>query len=273
MARSVRPAEPDEVEDEGLMRQALARLGGAVVRNPSLVGATTAFAVTLSFVSANALWYQPHAHLGALFPTRGFGSAMVPKPSIGDPTTTIRIERPEAANIPTVDPQVEHVQKILAMLNLYQGKADGISGPNTRRAIADYQKLMGLKVDGEVDDGLLRLLAAEERAIKLPADARTSAAPAEDEAPSGPQTGSIVPQPAPRPIVTKDEPKPAPDPRIAKIQAGLRAFGNPGLELDGVAGARTRAAIKEFQALFGLPETGEPDDAVYAKMHAEGYIN
>ena len=31
-------------------------------------------------------------------------------------------------------------------------------------------------------------------------------------------------------------------------------------------GSRTKAGISEFQALFGLPQTGEPETPVYAKM-------
>ncbi len=42
---------------------------------------------------------------------------------------------------------------------------------------------------------------------------------------------------------------------------------------DGVVGARTKAAIKEFQSLFGLPATGEPDEAVYVKMREIGLTN
>jgi peptidoglycan hydrolase-like protein with peptidoglycan-binding domain len=61
--------------------------------------------------------------------------------------------------------------------------------------------------------------------------------------------------------------------RIVRIQAGLKAFGNDGIELDGVVGARTRSAIREFQSLFGLPLTGEPDEALYAKMREIGLTN
>jgi peptidoglycan hydrolase-like protein with peptidoglycan-binding domain len=61
--------------------------------------------------------------------------------------------------------------------------------------------------------------------------------------------------------------------RIARIQAGLRAFGNDGIDIDGVNGSRTRSAVKEFQSLFGLPETGEPDEATYAKMKEIGLTN
>ena len=64
-----------------------------------------------------------------------------------------------------------------------------------------------------------------------------------------------------------------PDERIRKIQAGLKAFGNDAIEIDGVMGARTEAAIHEFQALFGLPETGKADEAVHAKMKEIGLIN
>jgi len=78
--------------------------------------------------------------------------------------------------------------------------------------------------------------------------------------------------PAPIPVSAPASAQ-APDPRIVKIQAGLKAFGNDDMQLDGVVGARTKAAIKEFQSLFGLPETGEPDEVVYVKMREIGLTN
>ena len=57
---------------------------------------------------------------------------------------------------------------------------------------------------------------------------------------------------------------------IQRIQAGLKAFGNDGIEIDGVVGPRTRAAILEFQSLFGLPETGEATQETLAKMREIG---
>ena len=81
-------------------------------------------------------------------------------------------------------------------------------------------------------------------------------------------TGSIEPiAAAPHESAT---PSPDTPPLIGKIQAGLKAFGNEGIEADGRMGTKTRAGIKEFQALFGLPETGEPDEAVYVKMREIG---
>jgi peptidoglycan hydrolase-like protein with peptidoglycan-binding domain len=63
------------------------------------------------------------------------------------------------------------------------------------------------------------------------------------------------------------------DERIARVQAGLKEFGNEAIEVDGVMGARTSAAIREFQSLFGLKVTGEADQAVYAKMKEIGLID
>jgi peptidoglycan hydrolase-like protein with peptidoglycan-binding domain len=223
-----------------------------MARNPALVGGSTAFLVALSFVSANALWYQPFAHPDAFFPTRSM-QRVVAEPVVSE--TTIRIERPEPPP-PQGDPTTKAVQAVLKELNLYHGTVDGLSGPNTRRAIEAYQKTVGLPVTGIIDDSLL---------IQL--DTNT--------------TAGIKPEPRPADIaVAAEEPSPerfkgedstAAD-RVRQIQAGLREFGNKDIEVDGRLGSRTRSAIKEFQALFGLKKTGEPDEAVYAKMKKERHI-
>src|SRR5690606_11675344 len=44
--------------------------GDFIARNPVLTGGATAFLVVMSFVSANALWYQPEAHNAVFFRTR-----------------------------------------------------------------------------------------------------------------------------------------------------------------------------------------------------------
>lgn len=261
MARSARPADTVEEERTGAFQAALVRLGTIAVQNPMAIGASTAFLVAMSFVSANALWYQPHAHLGALFSTRDFAPSQFPPPSVEEPATTIQIERPPVV----ADARLKRVQEILTQLQLYHDRVDGIAGPNTQKAIADYQRLMGLQVSGDLDDDLMTLLEAESRAIALPAP---------DSGSTG-QTGSIVPAPTPRQAnhASADPGAAARAARIVSIQKGLRAFGNDDLAVDGLVGTRTRAAIKEFQALFGLPQTGEPDEATLAKMKAEGLTN
>lgn len=236
MRRSARRPEPARSWTRPLGAGAGA-VSAMIARNPVLVGGMTAFLVALSFVSANALWYQPHAHSGAFFATRDFAGE-----------TTITIERPGQARHAR-DPKTEQVQSILKEMNLYEGEIDGLFGPNTSAAIERYQAQTGIAVTGRVDDMLLDRLGAPST------------------------TAGILPSPAPRPVsATTEVPLPA-DQSVVKVQAGLKAFGNDGVVIDGVMGEQTRLALIEFQALFGLPETGEPDDVVLAKMKQIGLIN
>jgi peptidoglycan hydrolase-like protein with peptidoglycan-binding domain len=225
----------------GVFHKGAVALGEAISRNPVLVGGSTAFLVTLFYVSANALWYQPFPHTGAFFATRSIGNFPAAEPVEAE--TTINIVRPE---IPKGDPVVEQVQNILSHLGFYTGAADGLAGPATRDAVAAYQRKVGLPATGTIDDALLNQLGT---------------AP----------TSASLPTPAPRTDTTSSiAANPSQDTRIIKIQAGLKAFGNDGIQLDGVLGAQTKAAIREFQAIFGLPVTGEADDKVYAKMREIG---
>jgi peptidoglycan hydrolase-like protein with peptidoglycan-binding domain len=140
------------------------------------------------------------------------------------------------------------VQGVLKDLGFYSGAVDGITGPNTQKAIETYRHKVGLPAGAAIDEAFLEQLGLT------------------------PTTGAIVPVPAPR--IPAGEVAAAASPgdnaRIVKIQAGLKAFGNNDIKLDGVMGSRTRSAIKEFQSLFGLPETGDPDPVVYAKMREIG---
>jgi hypothetical protein len=47
--------------------------------------------------------------------------------------------------------EISDVQQKLQADNLYRGKVDGMLGPETRRAIADYQKQNGLRVTANLD--------------------------------------------------------------------------------------------------------------------------
>ncbi|MEO9339871.1 peptidoglycan-binding protein [Mesorhizobium sp. SB112] len=260
MARSARQAKKRVQQRPGVLHDGAAALGGFVSRNPVLVGGSTAFLVALFYVSANALWYQPHAHLGAFFATRDF----MPVPTVSrveqeladEPETTFQIERPAepVEEVRGGDPLIARVQTILKELNFYSDAVDGLSGPGTRRAIAAYQTKMGLKASGEIDAELLDQLGASEKQASAPPTPTLRRD----------ITNAITP---PKPVAEV-----RPEARTAKIQEGLRAFGNEGIEVDGKIGARTTAAIKEFQSLFGLSESGQPDEAVYVKMKEIGLI-
>jgi len=287
MGRSAR--QPEEREPWSLSDSAYAVLG-LIARNPVLAGGSTAFLVALSFVSANALWYQPYAHSGAFFATRDYLRPGEPEPAAGFPDeTTILIERPEEPRRVVVgDPTVKEVQQTLRELNFYGGEVDGLFGPNTRVAIEAYQAKMGMAVTGAVDDSLLDHLGtgsvtpavlpspaprepvAEKAVVEKPVREKAvqEKAMAEKVLAKAERAGSEKAEAAiAKPVsLTRDE-------RIAKVQAGLKEFGNDGIDVDGVMGARTAAAIREFQSLFGLQVTGEADQAVYAKMKEIGLID
>ena len=101
MGRSRRLPDLDEREGSPL-GEAAAAVGAAIARNPVLVGGATAFIVALSYVSANALWYQPHFHSGAFFATRANNYVGPPDPS--DNETTIKIERQSEVAVPKPNP-------------------------------------------------------------------------------------------------------------------------------------------------------------------------
>src|SRR4029079_18254351 len=207
-------------------------LGGAISRNPVLVGGSTAFLVELFYVSGNALWEQAFPHAGAFFATRSIEG--FPHPGTDEPETTINILRPAPVKS---DPTVEQVQAIVKDLAFYTGTVDGISGPNTHKAIQAYQQKVGLPASGEIDAVLRDQLGAKQTTAGIP-----HPAPRPVDMAAAPAAAPVA-APAPIPVSAPASAQ-APDPRIVKIQAGLKAFGNDDMQLDGVVGARTKAAIK-----------------------------
>jgi peptidoglycan hydrolase-like protein with peptidoglycan-binding domain len=85
--------------------------------------------------------------------------------------------------------EVRDVQQKLQADNLYSGKIDGKLGPQTRRAIADYQKQNGLRVTANLDrqtrDSLLGTMGTG-----------TPPASATGMAPSPSQGGAKAPTPS-----------------------------------------------------------------------------
>jgi peptidoglycan hydrolase-like protein with peptidoglycan-binding domain len=202
------------------------------------------------------LWYQPHFYDDAFFSTRNPSARqsahVAVRASASGPASGVSAS--PAAPSQVADPLVEKVQASLAKLKFYSGPVDGLDGPQTGQAISAYQKSVGLPVSGHIDGFLLKRLGILET-----------------------NPPEQAPLPAPRPRVdaaTTQSVAPGNDEaRIIKIQAGLKAFGNDGIELDGKIGPKTTAGIKEFQSLFGLDASGVPDAETYAKMKEVGLIS
>ncbi|MFC5583985.1 peptidoglycan-binding protein [Nitratireductor kimnyeongensis] len=313
MKNTARRPEP-EVTFGTLLRAGATGVGMAIVRNPLAVGAVTAFAVAFSFVSANALWYQPHFHSGALISTR---TPVFTEPrSMSTPSQPARLEetprqaprqvapdRDTTGAIPVENPQdvaggdptIRQVQSVLRDLGLYRGTIDGLEGPETRTAIENYRRIVDLDPTPTVDEALLRQLGLS--ATPQPAETTSNLSVTPTSVPP------VAPTPTPRPAYQRSatapvnvqpaaERVPIPtaevpqarvqtaaletteaDPTIMRVQAGLKAFGNDGIEVDGLLGENTQAAIREFQSLFGLPVTGQPDQTLLAKMREVGLTN
>jgi peptidoglycan hydrolase-like protein with peptidoglycan-binding domain len=231
--------------------------GGAVARNPGAVAGCTAFLVALSFISANALWNQERPHTTTFFVTREPAEPSVWSDDRSEAAPETGREQ-TAGIVPPIprpaDPIVEYVQAMLLDLDLYAGSVDGIAGPQTRKAIEDYQRLAGLEASGEITDALLRDLDTRRRGeAGVPAPMPR---PAADETAARGESGGGL---------SRDD--------IVRVQAGLKAFGHDGIDIDGLAGAKTKAAVREFQSLFGMPVTGEPDRALMDKMREIGLTN
>lgn len=279
MARSAKSRK--RKQNPGLLATGLAATGRAIAERPVAVAGMTAFAITFAFVAANAIWYQPHPHKSAFFETRH-----MPPREPAEPVDVTRLEiapessaapkidlpaeavtpsspvRREAASQTQADPRLDdpapdaraavvaEVQRVLAKLDLYKGSVDGLTGPQTNAAVAAYRQTLGLSEDGGIDSELLRHLGTNGQAEQ--ADTAIEAARSGTDQIQTASASSSGEQ------------------RVMRIQAGLRAFGNQSIDLDGQVGPRTEAAILEFQSLFGLPETGMPDEATYEKMREIG---
>lgn len=101
---------------------------------------------------------------------------------------------------------------------------------------------------------------------------KPSADPVADliRAPSGSASMPVPPAPLPaagaaaHPAVSNDV--------VMQIQRGLINIAYTDVTADGVVGARTRAAIRQFEKHYRLPETGEPSEAVLKKLKSIGAL-
>lgn len=248
---------------KSLLYAGVSRLATAVARNPVSFGGSTAFLVTLAVVSVNALWNQAQVHPSAFVSTR---APLMPVKAIPTPTPApaeVRSEVPPRVDTPAPavelsdngptgsitppmgDSNVRSIQQVLNGLGLYQGPVDGLTGPQTRTAVENYRRIVGLSAGSDIDEALLIQLGLS----KAPAAERKEA--------------SLKPAQASAPVSSDAS-------AIKRVQAGLRAFGHTEIQVDGVLGKGTREAIREFQSLFGLKVNGEVSRELIAKMQEIG---
>ncbi|TPW29530.1 peptidoglycan-binding protein [Martelella alba] len=164
---------------------------------------------------------------------------------------------------------LSEVQQALAARGYYKGTVDGVSGPKTAEAIAAFQKDNDLIVTGAADAGLLAAITASS-ATPLPThrpDTNNGDVAAVIRASASSSDVDSAAQ-----LTLASSPAPVSSATVMEIQRGLQNIAYDGIVVDGVAGASTQAAILNFQKHYRLPETGEPSEAVLAKLKEIGAL-
>ncbi len=293
MARNARRPKPRPtyLDVAGML---MSGAGQRISDNPALAGSSVAFAVVMFYVATNALFYQPFQHKDTLFSTRSmqtYVAPVLPKPLASltardAKTQSFKVTRETAmaAARPLSDPTLADIQSALAQLNMYSGSVDGLTGPKTRAAIAMFQQEAGLEPTGEIDPLLLDAI-------------RTASIPAEKVPAPVSKSKQVKVKPAVRQVSVQEMPKAVPQKPVSqpeevteaepsaptqtgglsnddvlRLQAGLKAFGNGSIDVDGRIGTKTRDAIREFQSLFQLTVSGEPNREVLEKLQEIGLV-
>lgn len=253
--------------------------GAAIGRHPRSIGGFVAFGVIFSFVAANALWYQPRHHPAPLLATRMFEDAKATRamPAVEDDepgVTTFKIERQsdeqakQAAEKPEPSPLIREIQVALAGRGLYDGPADGLTGPRTEAAILFFEQTEGMSETGEPSKALLARL----KHVASPADdAGVKTASTKTEQPVD-EVAALISQADDPAIKVIPEKKPASPALVMQIQKGLSGMAYADVKVDGIPGDATRTAIRAFEKSYRLPVTGEPSERVLKKLKSIGAI-
>ncbi|WP_209015186.1 peptidoglycan-binding protein [Roseibium limicola] len=229
--------------------------------NPVAAGGTVVMVLTGCLIVANAVGFQTDRHPAPLFSTR---DRAVEQPA-SDPDGWRSVEAP------VVSALVLDLQKDLRRIGLYEGPLDGIEGPATERSIRHFQRLQGIMETGEPSEALLAMIALQgpipdEPQAPIP---RPKPGPAVRDTSAG--SAPVLRSP-PEPEITASIPTPPAvvmspaQRRLSQIQALLSDLGYGPLVADGVMGENTSTAIRRFELDRGLPLTGDPSDAVVARL-------
>jgi peptidoglycan hydrolase-like protein with peptidoglycan-binding domain len=283
--------------------RALHSTAASIARYPRLIGGVAIFGVVFSFVAANALWYQPHHHPNPMLATRMFESEKsksanktsdAPEPGV----TVFRIERQKDIDAkaqaekeakPVASPLVKQIQQALAGKGLYDGPADGMTGPKTTAAILFFQETEGLDQTGEATPALLAKIKAgdtnnnvavvpEERPS---ADEVTSSTKATSSKADGDDVADLIraAEPDAKPVaktikasISKADADSLSPAVIMQIQRALTKFAYADIKADGVVGEATRSAIRAFEKSYNMPVTGEPSERIVKKLKSIGAL-
>lgn len=164
------------------------------------------------------------------------------------------------------------IQSLLSALKFYHGPVDGLMGRQTEAAIRDFESSEGLPLTGAPSEAMMAVLRdrAQEAAMpRLSAAASThnlqGNAAAEGSASRSAEPGGkpLTAQQNQTPIPLR---KPRADGDVRNLQQALVDTGYGPINVDGVMGAQTSAAIRQFQQDKGLAVTGQLSDRLLAEL-------
>ena len=226
-----RPKRPSASDvDSGLARQ----FGAVVTRHPRESVAILMAAAATLVIFINALYLQRGPHPAPIFGSR--------PPIKQDRLPLLPHSRPAQAGSGATDVEtraqlVGEIQRELAGRGFYDGAVDGIWGARTDGAVRDFAQAVGVRIDPEASDNLLRTIKAS--------NVRAGAAKGSND-----------------PIAQLL----TPSKRVLAVQRALADFGYGQIKPTGVEDADTRAAIEKFERSRQLPVTGTVSDRVVREL-------
>ena len=294
--------------EPGLLASLAAGAGRAAARHPKPLFGIAAFGVVFSFVAANALWYQPGGHPSPFLATRdaqdpnrvaGYRPMrQIPPDDVttfkierttsaetpNETTTVIRLQVPEPAELQVEDlipaevpqqrpqlaqPMPEHAVPLPApMPKPAPAPAPAPAQVETAKSVTKPQPPKPAQEKPRGEDPIAAAIRSAERKpfTVPPADIpnATGSNPARNVVP-------VSQKPAQRlPVAPRNEAQATS--LVLQIQRGLSNIAYADVQVDGVAGSQTKAAIRRFQKHYRLPETGEPDELVLKKLKSIGAL-
>jgi peptidoglycan hydrolase-like protein with peptidoglycan-binding domain len=144
---------------------------------------------------------------------------------------------------PLAPQAMQAVQQRLHQQGAYNGRIDGIWGPDSQAALERFQQTHGLQVTGQLNQATVAMLGVPLEQLLAPAQPTTAAANV------APPAGGNLSRAS-----------------VQAIQSRLRDLNFYNGPTDGIWGAETQQAIERFQQGRGLQPNGQLNPATIAAL-------
>lgn len=208
-------------------------------------------AIAVVSISTNALFMQKGPHPAPIFATRPIQQQQTtiapPQPVLAPPPAQSLAQPGLAPSslAPELQAQnreqlVSNIQRELGRRGFYDGAVDGIWGAKTDAATRDFIQTVGVRLNPEPGDLLLRAILSSGAKVR----------------PAEPVRNDPIAE-----LI-------APSKRVLAIQRALSDFGYGQIKPTGQDDPETRTAIEKFERDHRLPVTGQISDRVVRELAA-----